>query len=118
MYTPFNYQNWRNSEWSDYRAGSDEKLRAILQERHRRVVFDEKPRRTASYSALEEAEDWLLGDKKHFEARILSEVDKVSAAQRRSALKHKKAERRKEPGRDKRADYPVSQFIGRWSYGV
>lgn len=87
MYIPFNYQNWRNSE------------------------------RTASYSALEEAEDWLLGDKKHFETRILSEIDKVRAAKRRSALKHKKAERRKEAGRDKRADYPpISQFIGRWSY--
>lgn len=114
MYIPFNYQNWQTSEWSDYKAGSDEKLRAILQRRHRQVVFDEKPKQPVSYSALEEAESWLLGDKSHFETRILSEIDKIRAAKRRSALKYKKAEQRKEFGRDKRADYPVSQFIGRW----
>lgn len=97
MYIPFNYQNWQTSEWSDYKAGSDE-----------------KPKQPVSYSALEEAEGWLLGDKSHFETRILSEIDKIRAAKRRSALKYKKAEQRKEFGRDKRADYPVSQFIGRW----
>lgn len=114
MYIPFNYQNWRGAEWSDYKAGSDENLKAILQKRHQQVVFDEKPKQAVSSSALEEAEDWLLGDKSHFETRILSEIDRTRAAKRRSALKHKKAEQRKKSGRDKRADYPVSQFIGRW----
>ena len=57
MYIPFNYQNWQTSKWSDYKAGSDEKLRAILQKRHRQVVFDEKPKQPVKEVKPEKAEE-------------------------------------------------------------
>lgn len=82
FYVPFNYQNWHNSTKmtieGDVRCGSDIALRERLQRRHESMVFAVPT--VVHYNAIDEAEAWLLGDKRHFEDHV---INTVSREQRR-----------------------------------
>lgn len=79
-FVPSNYQDWHNTRWSDARYGSEEKLQQVKQRRHIETVFDTK---TVSYDAFDSAEEWLLGDKKHFERHCLDITAKAMAKKQR-----------------------------------
>lgn len=77
-FVPPNYQDWHNTRWSDSRYNDEDKLQRAKQRRHQETVFDAKVS-TASFDAVDSAEEWLLGDKKHFEQHCLNAVAKSTA---------------------------------------
>lgn len=85
-YVPFNYQNWHNSTkmtiQGDVRCGSDKALRERLQRRHESIVFDVPT--VVHYDAIDEAESWLLGDKRHFEDHVINMVEREQRKEERA----------------------------------